>query len=222
MLKIVDRTKPKIIDPTEPIDVVIEIPLSKTEEYKRITESILARKIKPSIAKSKKQNPTQKKPEKTLAEVAEEIKNNRQIRTPIVVPGVSIEQYNEFHCMKKNGESMTVTPTTHAKNQFIWRYYIIDKNFKPASDEELIAKMLEVFNSGKRIAYDGYLYRNQRRKDSTSAMVWGTKKICFLIDTVTNTIITCELNGKYRKYNTAGFKAMINQGTFDHKKLQLT
>lgn len=228
MLNIVDRTSPrtvatKKVTPVTPVEsVVIEAPISRADEYRKITESLLARRRRPVVAeKTVVAPPKLEKPVKSLVEVAEEIKASRLRRKPLEALPVAPPK-SEFHCHKKSGESLTVVPTIHALTQFKWRYFIIDASFKSTTDAEIEAKMMEVFNSGKRIAYSGYLHRNQKRRDSTSAMVWGTKKMCFLIDTTTNTIITCELNGKYRKYNTAGYKNMIYLGIFDHSKLKVT
>lgn len=226
MLKIVDRTSPRTtLGKIAEEHIVIEPPISKAEEYKKIAEAILAKKKKPtpptlkSSTKAKEVIP--QKPEKSLNEVAEEIKKRRNERSALV-PILTIPKKTVFHCTKKNGDEIEVVPTIHAIEQFKWRYWIIDPKFTPKDEAQLYARMMMVFNSGRRISDTSYTYRNMRRRDSTSAMVWGTRKICFLIDTTTNTIITCELNGDYRKFNTSNFKNMVKNGTFDHSKTSLT
>jgi hypothetical protein len=229
MLKIVDRTSPRIVlGKTAEEHIVIEPPISKAEEYKKIAEAILAKKKKPTPPISKTSIPTPKaqevippKPEKSLNEVAEAIKKRRNERSTLS-PTLNKPTKNVFHCLKKNGEELEVVPTIHAIEQFKWRYWIINPKFNPTDDAQLYSMMMKVFNSGRRISDTSYMYRNMRRRDSASAMVWGTKKICFLIDTTTNTIITCELNGDYRKFNTSNFKNMVKNGTFDHSKTSLT
>lgn len=222
MLTIVDRTSPrttlgKVIENR----VVIEPPINKAEEYNKIAEAILAKKRKTVFPEYKPKQVTPPKKEKSLIEVAEEIRKRRAERSK-VSPILNIQNDNVFRCSKKNGELLEVTPTTHALEQFSWRYWIIDPKFAPKDDDQLYAMMRVIFNSGRRISDISYMYRNKRRRDSTSAMVWGDKKMCFLIDTTTNTIITCELNGDYRKYNTSNFKNKVKNGTFDHSKTSLT
>ncbi len=224
MLKIVDRTSPRItLGKIAEDQVVIEPPISKAEEYKKIAEAILAKKKKPTppIQKPSTSEVSPPKVEKSMNEVAEAIKNRRNQRST-VTPTLNSPVKNVFLCARKNGEELEVIPTIHAIEQFKWRYWIINPKFKPTDDAQLYSMMMKIFNSGRRISDTSYMYRNMRRRDSNSAMVWGTKKICFLVDTTTNTIITCELNGDYRKFNTNNFKKMVLNGTFDHSKTSLT
>lgn len=222
MLKIVDRTSPRINrTPIKEEPVAIEAPISKAEEYKNITAAILAKKRKPTVAKKISQpEPPPAKVEKSISEVAEEIKRKRKELSQKVMPLQVIPPKNTFTCTTKDGETLDVIPTSHAIDQFRWRYWITDSKFAMDSDNAVYSTMMKVFNSGKRIAYNGYLHRNRMRRDTISPMVWGTKKMCFLIDTTTKTIITCELNGGFRKFNGDNFKAKVMNGTFDHSKIK--
>ena len=221
MLKIVDRTKPRtsISKPTIQIiePVVVESKISKVEEFTRIAESIRAKKA--LITKPKVSKVESKKPElpkiKSILEVANEIKLKRLIRkeNTVLTPK---DEYKEFKCIRKTGEELILTPTKHAISQFKWRYWILNPKLEYEDEDKVLKIMRIVFNQGVRIANSGYMYRNSKRKDSVSAMVWGTKSIAFLIDATTSTIITCELIGKYRKYNKPKFKNMVKSHTFNH------
>ena len=222
MLNIVDRTKPRLVSksntPVHVVATVVTEPvLNKVEEFNRMAEAIRAKKAlqKPKMPEYKKAQPPKVK---FFLEVANEIKLKRLERKDPVALKPDTRPL-EFRCNRKTGEAFIVTPTVHAICQFKWRYWIVDPTLRYEDQDEVLVVMKHVFNKGKRIANDDYLYRNRRRRDSISAMVWGTKEISFLIDTTTGTIITCELNGAYRKFNKSMFEGLVKSHKFDHSRL---
>lgn len=157
---------------------------------------------------------------KSLAEVAAEIQAKRVERTKtLALP--KIEAPTKFICTRKSGESIELYPTLHAVDQFRWRYFILDRSFNYRDESKLIATMIQVFSQGERVSNEIYQKRSQMRNAPVSAMVWGTRTMKFIIDPVSNSIITCELSGKYKKFNRSHFKDKIEAGTFDHNLMHI-
>lgn len=152
----------------------------------------------------------------SILEVAEKIKNSRNKRAPLI----KSTEKSGFRYTKKDGSVHEAIPSEHAIEQFTWRYWIINPCFIKDNPNEVKATMETVFNSCRRISGNSYMHRNKMRKDGVSAMVWGNKNICFLIDNTTNMILTVELNGKYRGLNGKKFKDLVNSNEFDHSRYQ--
>lgn len=157
---------------------------------------------------------------KSLAEVAAEIQAKRAERTNISELK-RVEAPTKFICTRKSGESIELYPTQHAIEQFRWRYFILNRDFNRDDERELIHTMILVFSHGKRVSNEIYQKRSQIRNAPVSAMVWGTRTMKFIIDPVSNSIITCELSGKYKKFNRSHFKDKIDAGTFDHNLMHI-
>lgn len=124
---------------------------------------------------------------------------------------------NTFRCVTRSGELIEVCPTIHAIDQFVWRYLIIDKcsELEWMNNNSAVYVMMNVFNKGKRISDDDHQYRNNNRKDSESAMVWGDSKMQFIVNTTNHLILTSELSGKYRPFNKPFYRGLVLSGQFN-------
>lgn len=220
------RAKRQIV--TQKVNVEVVIPRQVTFEVSSNAKSLLevAHEMRDRRSKStptlKKEVPLQTPvdPPKSLVEIATEIQAKRMaVNTEVKTSKANTAI--RFTCVRKNGEVIDVVPTIHAIDQFRWRYFVLNKKFQPNNEHDVLREMVAVFNKGKRVSNAAYLWRSKKRSESVSAMVWGTRTFKFVINPTTNTIITAELSGDYKKFNKAHFKEMIEVGTFNHDRMNI-
>ena len=222
MLKIVDRTKPRTTRPApiaqkhvvqEPVVVAPQVPI--VDQYKAMAEALRRRKPQltanvPSITNHVVETPIVE--HRTIADVAQEIKDRRLSIKPAT--DAKFGKVPSFKYTRKDGTVAEAVPTAHAISQFNWRYTIIRSSWVMLDNvNEIVESMKREFSIGRRTSDKKYEYRNHKRKSPVSVIFWGTRSGIFVIDPVTNTIITFELNGIYKKFNH--LKTAVLEGTLE-------
>lgn len=132
-------------------------------------------------------------------------KRKPSMEPPKPIPVKKFAHYKKaFVCKDNFGLEICVWPSDHALEQFARRYNILDHFFNPQTKEEAEAKMREVFNKGHLTSNMQYAVRNRQYKHNggREIIAWTSGNINFIVNSKETIILTAELIGEFRKYNT--------------------
>lgn len=139
-----------------------------------------------------------------LTAMAEKIKNRRVAKMDDPKP-LPTERYahckKAFLCRDMFKNQIAVFPTYHAVDRFLQRYPTIDNRFIPNSDNQVINKMREVFNSCTNMTDILMIERTAKYGNPKDYVYWGNGKFAFVVHISSVTIVTSELMGEYKDLN---------------------